>query len=263
MDAHGDRPPLLEVRSVTVRFGGLAALDDVSVRVQAAQILGVVGPNGAGKTTLFGVISGLLRPAAGEVFMEGQRVTALTPAKRARQGLARTFQRSQVFAELTVREHLELAYRSVHGRSSYLRDLVGLGPRTASRPEGERVDGLLDTLGLTPVQHQMASSLPLSTTRLVEVGRALAGQPKVVLFDEPSSGLDSHETGQLASVLRRACREEGVALVVVEHDLELVLGLSDRVDVLDFGRVIASGPPRQVRTDPAVQAAYIGTESVG
>jgi ABC-type branched-subunit amino acid transport system ATPase component len=256
-------PPLLEARGVTVRFGGLAALDDVSIRVDPGRILGVVGPNGAGKTTLFGVLSGLLQPSPGEVLIEGQRVTHLPPQERARRGLARTFQRAHLFAELTVREHLELTYRWLHGRQSYLRDLVGLGARVREEGERDRVDRLLQSLGLTHVQHQPANSLPLSTARLVEVGRALAGTPKVVLFDEPSSGLDSRETEQLASVLLRACQDEGVALVLVEHDFELVLGLSDRVDVLDFGRLIASGAPAEIRADPAVQAAYIGTERVG
>jgi ABC-type branched-subunit amino acid transport system ATPase component len=256
-------PPLVEARGVTVRFGGLAALDDVSVRVEPGRILGIVGPNGAGKTTLFGVLSGLLQPSRGDVFIEGERVTHLPPQKRARRGLARTFQRAHLFAELTVREHLELTYRWLHGRQSYLRDLVGLGSRAREDDERERVDRLLENLGLTHVQHQPANSLPLSTARLVEVGRALAGTPKVVLFDEPSSGLDSRETEQLASVLLRACQDEGVALVLVEHDFELVVGLSDRVDVLDFGRLIASGTPGEVRSDPVVQAAYIGTERIG
>jgi ABC-type branched-subunit amino acid transport system ATPase component len=255
-------PALLEARGITVRFGGLAALDDVSVRVDAAQILGIVGPNGAGKTTLFEVLSGLLPPAAGEVLIEGRPSTHLTPQGRAQLGLARTFQRTHLFAELTVREHLEVAYRWLHGRQSYLRDLVRLGSRGRDERERERIDQLLDNLGLAAVQHQAAYALPLSTARLVEVGRALAGDPKVVLLDEPSSGLDSRETEQLASVLLRARRDQGVALVLVEHDLELVLGLSDRVDVLDFGRTIASGAPTEIRNDRAVQAAYIGTEQV-
>jgi ABC-type branched-subunit amino acid transport system ATPase component len=255
---------LLEARSVTMRFGGLAALDDVSVAVTPGMILGIVGPNGAGKTTLFGVLSGLLQPTRGEVLMDGDVVTTRTPQFRARRGLLRTFQRVQLFAELSVREHFQLSYRSLQGRTSYLRDLVGLDSRRRSGDAAERgrVDQLLDRLGLVDVQHQPAAALPLGTARLVEVGRALAAAPKVVLLDEPSSGLDSHETEQLASVLQRARDDEGVALVLVEHDLELVLGLSDRVDVLDFGRLIASGPPADVRSDPKVQAAYIGTERI-
>jgi branched-chain amino acid transport system ATP-binding protein len=257
-----EAPPLLEARGVTVRFGGLAALDDVSMRADAGSILGIVGPNGAGKTTLFGVLSGLLQPTAGEVFMDGDQVTTRTPQYRARRGLLRTFQRVQLFAELSVREHFQLTFRSLHGRQSYLRDLVGLGFGGNDLTERDRVDQLLESLGLVDVQHQPAAALPLGTARLVEVGRALAAAPKVVLLDEPSSGLDSRETEQLASVLRRARDDEGVTLVLVEHDLELVLGLSDRVDVLDFGQLIASGTPSEIRSDPKVQAAYIGTERV-
>ena len=255
-------PPLLEARGVTMRFGGLAALDDVSVQVPPGTILGVVGPNGAGKTTLFGVLSGLLQPTEGDVLMDGNVVTSRTPQYRARRGLLRTFQRVQLFAELSVREHFQLTYRSLHGRPSYLRDLVGLDSRSGDEAERARVDHLLESLGLVDVRHQPAAALPLGTARLVEVGRALAAGPKVVLLDEPSSGLDSRETEQLASVLLRARADEGVALVLVEHDLQLVLGLSDRVDVLDFGRLIASGTPAEVRADPKVQAAYIGTERV-
>ncbi|HMG40496.1 MAG TPA: ABC transporter ATP-binding protein [Acidimicrobiales bacterium] len=253
--------PLLEARNVTMRFGGLAALDDVTVQASPGMILGVVGPNGAGKTTLFGVLSGLLQPTHGDVLIEGDVVTGRTPQFRARRGLLRTFQRVQLFAELSVREHFQLTYRSLRGRPSYLRDLVGLDRRSGNAEEQERVDQLVESLGLVDVQHQPAAALPLGTARLVEVGRALAAGPKVVLLDEPSSGLDSRETEQLATVLLKARDEEGVALVLVEHDLQLVLGLSDRVDVLDFGRLIASGTPAEVRSDPVVQAAYIGTEA--
>lgn len=191
--------------------------------------------------------------------MAGERITGRTPQDRADRGLMRTFQRAALFAELSVREHLELAYRTRHVRQSYGRDLLGLG-RRGDAAERERVDQLLDRLALSDVQDYPAAALPLGTARLVEVGRALAATPKVVLLDEPSSGLDSRETHDLAAVLVAAREEEGVALVLVEHDLELVLGLSDRVDVLDFGRRIASGTPAEIRADPAVQAAYIGME---
>jgi branched-chain amino acid transport system ATP-binding protein len=250
---------LLAGRGITMRFGGLVALDQVDVAIAPASILGVVGPNGAGKTTLFGVLSGLLRPTAGDVFLDGTRITTSSPQARARHGLMRTFQRVQLFGELSVREHLELAHRTLHGKVSFARDLVGLGERPSAEEES-RVDELLARLGLQGVEDRPAVALPLGTARLVEVGRALVGRPKVVLLDEPSSGLDTLETERLATVLSDA-RDDGVALVLVEHDLELVLGLSDEVTVLDFGRVIASGTPAAVRADPAVQAAYIGTES--
>jgi branched-chain amino acid transport system ATP-binding protein len=251
--------PVLEARGVTVRFGGLTALADVSLTVPPQSIVGLVGPNGAGKTTLFGVLSGILNPTAGSVVLHGHDATHASPQQRARAGLARTFQRTELFADLTVREHLVLGYRARHARPSLWADLLSLstGDREA---EQTRVDQLLDALGLTPIADRPARALPLGTGRLVEVGRALATDPEVILLDEPSSGLDVHETEQLAATLRRARDEHGVALVLVEHDLDLVLGLSDVVNVLDFGIMIATGTPSEVRADPRVRAAYIGEE---
>ena len=252
---------VLEARGVTVRFGGLTALADVSLTVPPHSIVGLVGPNGAGKTTLFGVLSGILNPTHGSVVLQGNDVTHASPQNRARAGLARTFQRTELFADLTVREHLVLADRSRHARPRLWADLLGrsTGDRAA---EQARVDQLLDALGLMPVADRPARALPLGTGRLVEVGRALATDPSVILLDEPSSGLDVHETEQLATTLRRARDEHGVALVLVEHDLDLVLGLSDVVNVLDFGIMIATGTPSEVRADPRVRAAYIGEEEV-
>ena len=250
---------VLEARGVTVRFGGLTALADVSLTVPPHSIVGLVGPNGAGKTTLFGVLSGILNPTHGSVVLQGNDVTHASPQNRARAGLARTFQRTELFADLTVREHLVLADRSRHARPRLWADLLGrsTGDRAA---EQARVGQLLDALGLVPVADRPARALPLGTGRLVEVGRALATDPSVILLDEPSSGLDVHETEQLATTLRRARDEHGVALVLVEHDLDLVLGLSDVVNVLDFGIMIATGTPSEVRADPRVRAAYIGEE---
>jgi ABC-type branched-subunit amino acid transport system ATPase component len=250
---------VLEARDVVVRFGGLLALSDVSLTVPRAGIVGLVGPNGAGKTTLFGVLSGILNPSAGHVLLDGRDVSSMSPQGRARAGLARTFQRTELFADLSVREHLVLAYRARHQPPRLWADLLGLKPQNVAT-EDQRVDELLGALGLTEVAERPASSLPLGTGRLVEVGRALATDPLVILLDEPSSGLDVHETEQLAAALVRAREQRGVALVLVEHDLDLVLGMSDVVNVLDFGRMIATGPPEVIRADPAVKAAYIGDE---
>lgn len=256
--------PAIEARDVTMRFGGLTALDAVDFEARAGSISGLVGPNGAGKTTLFSVLSGLLAPTGGEVIMSGQDVTGASPQKRGRLGLARTFQRIELFGELTVREHLVLAHRVSRGGSRVFGDLLGFGgrARSADEDEDELVDGLLDELGLGDVAARRAASLPLGTGRVVEVGRALATAPRVLLLDEPISGLDSGETGALANVLVRTCEARGVALVLVEHNLELVLDLCARISVLDFGRAICAGTPAEVRNDRAVQATYIGTETV-
>ncbi len=253
--------PIVEARNVTVRFGGVTALAGVSLAVPPASIVGLVGPNGAGKTTLFGVLSGIVAPTSGSVHLQGREVSGHSPQRRAQAGLARTFQRTELFADLSVRDHLVLAHRARHSRPRLLADLMGraTGDRAAERA---RVDELLAVLGLGPVAQRPARSLPLGTGRLVEVGRALACDPSVILLDEPSSGLDVHETEQLAATLMRARRDRDVALVLVEHDLDLVLGMSDVVNVLDFGVMIATGPPDHIRTDGAVRAAYIGEEAV-
>jgi ABC-type branched-subunit amino acid transport system ATPase component len=256
--------PVLAAREVSVRFGGLRALSDVSVEVPPATIVGLVGPNGAGKTTLFGVLSGLLRPTSGRVSLRGEDITAASPQLRARKGLARTFQQPELFLGLTVREHLVLAHRVRFARSRLLTDMWN--PRAlfgTSKTENERVDGLLELLDLTRVARAPVASLPLGTSRLVEVGRALATQPDVILLDEPLSGLDLRASENLTEVFRRvvANREHEVSLLMVEHDVAAVLALSSTIFVLDFGELIARGSPEQVRHDPAVRAAYLGEEA--
>jgi len=251
--------PLLEAQGVTVRYGGLVALDAVDVTVRAGTIAGLVGPNGAGKTTLFGALSGLVRPRAGRVMLGGVDITRTSPQRRARLGLARTFQRLELFTELTVREHLIVAHRTRQRRDRrLLADLVGLGARPGAG-EAEAVDRILALLDLDALADRPVALLPLGIGRLVEVARALATRPQVVLLDEPTSGLDRSETEQLAGALRRARAEDGTTLVVVEHDVELVLGLADHITVLDFGKVLAAGMPSEIRASTAVQAAYLGT----
>ncbi len=252
--------PLLTAEDVTVRFGGVVALDHVSLVVPVGSTVGLVGPNGAGKTTLFGVLSGLLRPRTGRVTMSGTDVTHRSPQARAHRGLARTFQRMELFTELTVREHLVLARRVREGRERLLgmaRDMTGFGERPGPG-ENETVDGILELLGLDAVADRPALAVPLGTGRLLEVARALAAEPTVMLLDEPSSGLDVHETQQLGDALRRVRQDRGTAFVLVEHNVEFVLGLSDRVTVLDFGKVLVDGSPEEIRTSPEVQAAYFG-----
>jgi ABC-type branched-subunit amino acid transport system ATPase component len=256
----GTAEPLLTAEGVTVRFGGVVALDDVRISVPYGSTVGLVGPNGAGKTTLFGVLSGLVRPKTGTVTMRGIDVTGRSPQARARLGLARTFQRMELFNELTVREHLVVAQRVREGRQSLLgfgRDLTGLGERPG-KGENDIVESILDLLGLGPVADRPAVSVPLGTGRLVEVARALASEPSVMLLDEPSSGLDVHETEQLGEGLRRVRADRGTAFVLVEHNVEFVLDLSDRVTVLDFGKVLVEGTPDEIRRSPEVQAAYFG-----
>jgi branched-chain amino acid transport system ATP-binding protein len=251
----------LECRGVTVRFGGLVAVRDVDLAVPPGRIIGLVGPNGAGKSTLFGVLSGLLTPTHGTVYMHGQEVTDARPQMRATLGLARTFQHPELFSGLTVRQHLSLAYRVRNAKSRVWSDLFTLGSLKRPEPdEKARVDELIDVLGMASIADRAALGLPLGSARLVELGRALASSPSVLLLDEPSSGLDSTESEQFERTLTRVADEWGISILLVEHDVEMVMRLCSQVYVLDFGALIAQGTPAEVRANPAVRAAYLGEE---
>jgi branched-chain amino acid transport system ATP-binding protein len=231
---------VLEVEGVTVRFGGHLALRDVTLSAEPGEVTGLIGPNGAGKTTLFNVITGLQKPQRGDVRIEGRSVTRLAPHRRARLGLARTFQRLELFALLTVRENLTLA----------------ASQRRPGRPDVDP-DELLEFIGLTDIAEVRADELPTGKARLVELGRALATRPQVLLLDEPASGQDDAETEAFRQVLVEVAGR-GMAVVLVEHDVQLVMRTCRCVHVLDFGAVLASGTPAEVQADPKVQAAYLG-----
>jgi branched-chain amino acid transport system ATP-binding protein len=232
--------PRLEVHHVTVSFGGHRALDDVSLVAAPGEVTGLIGPNGAGKTTLFNVVTGLQSPQRGTVRLDGDDVTHLAPYRRARRGLARTFQRLELFSLLTVRENVELAV-SVRGR----------------RLTGRRADEALALVGLTDVAEVRSDELPTGKARLVELARALATGPQVLLLDEPASGQDEGETEAFREVLL-AVAQEGLAVVLVEHDVQLVMRTCARVNVLDFGRLLASGTPADIQANKAVLDAYLG-----
>jgi ABC-type branched-subunit amino acid transport system ATPase component len=257
----GGGAPALAAVDVTVRFGGLRALSNVSLEVPKASCVGLVGPNGAGKSTLLAVLSGLLAPNHGKVWLRGEDVTAASPRSRAARGLARTFQQPELFMGLNVREHLVLADRARRSPRRLWRDMID--PRSLFPPsaaENERVDGLLESLRLTRVAKAPVAALPLGVARLVEVGRALASDPHILLLDEPLSGLDVKASENLLVVFRRivAESEHALSVVMVEHDVAAVLALSDSVVVLDFGERIAVGTPEEIRNDPAVRTAYLG-----
>jgi branched-chain amino acid transport system ATP-binding protein len=255
-------PPIaLAAQGITVRFGGLTALSDVSVDVPRGNIVGLVGPNGAGKSTLLGVLSGLLSPNEGSVRLQGDDVTAISARHRAVRGLARTFQQPELFMGLSVREHLVLAYRARTSPGRMWRDMLNPAALFRTSPgETETVDGLLERLHLAHVAKAPVAALPLGVIRLVEVARALASGPKVLLLDEPLSGLDLRGSENLVTVFREIVdrSDDGLAVVIVEHDIAAVLALSDSVVVLDFGERIAVGTPEEVRSDSAVRAAYLG-----
>jgi branched-chain amino acid transport system ATP-binding protein len=247
---------LLEVRDVSMRFGGLQALSAISLNVAPGEAVGIVGPNGAGKTTLFNCVCGTLRPTEGTVSFDGQSIDHLAPYRRARLGIRRTFQRVEIFPEMSVRDHVLVAERARRGDGRLWKDLLNRG---GPRPdELAQVDAVLELVGLRDLADTPVAALSLGHCRLVELARALAGEPRLLLADEPSSGLDVRETNNLANVLRHVGRERDMAVLLVEHDLPMVAKTVDRVMVLDFGEEIAAGTLNEVLADPAVRRAYLG-----
>lgn len=246
---------LLEAEGISKRFGGLTALDGVSISANDSEITGLIGPNGAGKTTLFNCLLGSEKPDRGRVVFDGHDIGGLPIHRRARFGLARTFQRMELFAEMTAREHLLAAIRSREGGSLAM-DVLGQG-RPKSDELGEAQE-ILDLLAIADIGDRPVESLSLGHSRLVELGRALATRPKLLMLDEPSSGLDRTETAELADVLIRVAGARGMGILMVEHDLELVRGITNRLYVLDVGKLIASGPTAEVLEDEGVRQAYLG-----
>ena len=247
---------LLVADGVTKTFAGITALDDVCIDVAEGEMVGLIGPNGAGKTTFFNCLLGVLKPNGGRVTFAGRDLTRVPTHRRARMGIARTFQRIELFSGMSPREHFLVAERVHNERGALWKDLLFLGRPTAA--EKARAQAMLDLLGLGPVADRKVESLSLGMGRLVEIGRALMISPKLVLLDEPSSGLDRGETAELAESLRTVRREQGIAILLVEHDVDLVRELVERVFVLDFGTLIASGTTSEVFADSAVRKAYLG-----
>jgi branched-chain amino acid transport system ATP-binding protein len=237
--------PVLEARALTVRFGDHTAVREVDLAVDAGTIVGLIGPNGAGKTTTFNAISGV-QQCTGSVTLDGVDISSAPPHRRARLGMNRTFQRLEVFGSMTARDNLRTGA-----------EIAARGQRRTMRGAGAIADRIIEQLDLAAVADRRADALPTGQARLVELGRALATEPKVVLLDEPASGLDEVETSRLAEVLT-SLAADGMAILLVEHDMELVMQLCSRICVLDLGEVIANGDPEQVRADPLVRAAYLG-----
>jgi branched-chain amino acid transport system ATP-binding protein len=240
-----DGTPVLSVEAVSVRFGGVQAVTDADITAVAGQITGLIGPNGAGKTTTFNVITGLEKPTSGRVLVNGRDVSRLSPYRRARLGMARTFQRLEVFGSLSARDNVLAAAEFRRGWSGDKSD-----PRQVT-------DEILDRVGLRGVADMRVDALPTGLARLVELGRALATRPQLLLLDEPGSGLDNTETEALGDLLIDLAAE-GMAILLVEHDVDLVMRICDRIHVLDFGKIISVGTTAEVQADPVVQAAYLG-----
>jgi branched-chain amino acid transport system ATP-binding protein len=238
---------VLDVHAIDVRFGALLALREVDLSAPVGQVTGLIGPNGAGKTTLFNVITGLQQPTRGRIVIDGNDVTTKKPHHRARHHVARTFQRLEVFGALTARENI-LVGAEIRNRWDSTKE----HPHTVA-------EEILERVGLTAVADRPVDAMPTGTARLVELGRALAIRPKLLLLDEPGSGLDPDETHALGDLLTELA-SDGMAILLVEHDVELVMRICAEIYVLDFGEVIAHGTPAEVQANGAVQAAYLGVE---
>jgi len=235
----------LEVDDVVVRFGGILAVNHATYSAEAGQITGLIGPNGAGKTTNFNVITGLQRPNTGQVRFNGRDISALPVPRRARLGIGRTFQRLEAFGSLTVRDNVRVAA-----------DIAG-GMRGVFRSSRADIDELLERVGIAHLAHERADSIPTGSARLMELARALANKPKMLLLDEPSSGLDETETDAFGELLM-SLAADGCAILMVEHDMDLVMAVCDWINVLDFGAIIATGTPEEIRVNPVVKKAYLG-----
>ena len=248
---------MLEIRGITQRFGGITALEDISFTVTKGEITGVIGPNGAGKTTLFNIITGLYTQTSGQIFLEGADISRVPAERLASRGLVRTFQNIELFGTMTVLENVMLG---LHTRSSSgIFACMSKMPWHLVEERRIRTQAMewLEFCGITDLAQQVAGSLPFGKGRLLEIARAMAIQPRIVLMDEPAAGLNNRETNELAELLRKI-RDTGVTVVRVEHDMELVMDICDRIVVLNLGQKLAEGTPREIQENQAVISAYLG-----
>ncbi len=252
-------PPTLELSEICVRFGGITAVADISLRVPPGQVCGLIGPNGAGKTTLFDVVSGVRRPQSGRALLEGRDVSGTESVKRSRLGVRRTFQRVQTYGWLTVEDNVLAATEWHGGGGGVLGDMVGWhGRRRRERERRLLVDAALERCGLEDVRKEFAGSLPIGTARMVEFARATVEAPTLLLLDEPASGLHAEEVERLGRLIQDVRHTTGCSVLLVEHNAGFVMSHCDRVVVLNLGSVLADGTPDEVQNDPAVRSAYLG-----
>lgn len=248
---------LLEIKDLVVKFGGVTALNEVNLHVNEGEIAALIGPNGAGKTTVFNIVTGYYTPASGQVLLDGESVVGVRPYKIARKGLGRTFQNIRLFGEMTAAENVATAADALN-KSGLVGSLFGVprSRRDESKSMGTALE-LLEFIGLSHRAHQLAKNLPYGDQRRLEIARALALNPKVLLLDEPAAGFNPQEKVELGDLIRKI-RDRGFAVLLIEHDMSLVMKISDRISVLDFGQKIAEGKPEEIQNNQRVIDAYLG-----
>lgn len=255
---NGSVDKLLRVENLTKKFGGLTALNDYNLTLESREIVGLIGPNGAGKTTVFNLLSGVIHPDSGRIYFRGNDITYSKPDKNAFLGIARTFQNIRLFQELTVVDNVKVAFHMHHGSSLLQTIVISRSFRKVETEMDQRASHILDMLGLSQYRDELAKNLSYGDQRRVELARCLAADPEIVLLDEPTAGLNPHETGSMMEILSRIHDDFGLTILLVEHDMKVIMGICRRIQVIDQGRTIAMGTPEEIRRNPLVIEAYLG-----
>ncbi len=248
---------ILDIKNISKSFGGIRALKDINFSVKKGEIHALIGPNGAGKTTLMNIISGIEKMDSGDILFKGNSIKGLPPHKRAAMGLARTFQNIEIFGNLTVLENI-IAGMYLKNQRGFLSS--GLMIKGINKEIIEKSSSIIEYINLSHRKDEFAKNLPVGEQRLLEIGRALATEPELILLDEPAAGLNTRETKNLSHLIQKIRDEKGITILIVEHDMELVMGISDMITVLNFGEVIAEGEPLMIQKNPQVISAYLGED---